>query len=52
MSSSPPKLLFAVITVYILWSEPKNRFYVGHTANLRDRFEHHNQALSRGFRVR
>jgi putative endonuclease len=34
--------------VYILFSETKNRFYIGFTANLQERIIRHNQK-SKGF---
>ncbi|OXA86634.1 GIY-YIG nuclease family protein, partial [Flavobacterium hercynium] len=35
-------------TVYILFSESKNKFYIGFTSNLEDRIIRHNQK-SKGF---
>ena len=35
-------------TVYILFSEIKNRYYIGFTSNIEDRLKRHNQK-SKGF---
>ncbi|MFM9873677.1 MAG: GIY-YIG nuclease family protein [Fimbriimonadaceae bacterium] len=36
-----------MFVVYILYSKSKNRFYIGHTADLQDRINRHNQARSK-----
>ncbi|WP_240628100.1 GIY-YIG nuclease family protein [Flavobacterium anhuiense] len=40
--------LFMDFTVYILFSESKNRYYIGFTSNLEERLIRHNQK-SKGF---
>ncbi|SDI31395.1 GIY-YIG nuclease family protein [Winogradskyella thalassocola] len=34
-------------TTYILYSKSKNRFYVGHSADLKDRLKRHNTGRSK-----
>ncbi|SMP25295.1 putative endonuclease [Flavobacterium hercynium] len=41
-------IYFMNFTVYILFSESKNKFYIGFTSNLEDRIIRHNQK-SKGF---
>ncbi len=36
-----------MFTVYILFSESLNRYYVGHTGDLKDRLIRHNQGRSK-----
>jgi putative endonuclease len=36
-----------MFTVYVLWSESRRRFYVGHASDLDDRLARHNQGRSK-----
>jgi len=36
-----------MFTVYILYSKKLDRYYIGHTGNLEDRIERHNQGRSK-----
>ena len=36
-----------MFVVYILYSEKRDRYYIGHTANLNDRLERHNAGRSK-----
>jgi putative endonuclease len=41
----PPKVL--MFHLYILWSESRKRFYVGHSSDLEDRLVRHNEGRSK-----